>query len=274
MHVAIHYTHKMFAALRIDSLCANFLTFLFSYTFTQLGGIPRDGCERQLLLARVGPHALAQFVTTLTTLAFRVCEFLSVRETLYPCLIEVDGVRLLDAHAMVTFPVQTGVVMNLVLLFSNGYLLALAASSSRQRKWPWIKYYYNMRKKAAAPVLRYPLAFQDEAEPSGTKQSRVEIGCHHHGCRDEPPGERSRRRRHRRQPLLPQSASALRACRCWCAAVSRSHLCQTEFVSEATDAKRTRRSTSRHALRLARLSTTLRCNTFVHCVQRGRFAAA
>ena len=236
----------MFAALRIDSLCANFLTFLFSYTFTQLGGIPRatDANGNFFWLAWVLTQ-LAQFVTTLTTLAFRVCEFLSVRETLYPCLIEVDGVRLLDAYAMVTFPVQTGVVMNLVLLFSNGYLLALAALVlDGSRKWPWIKYYYNMRKNAAAPVLyatRWHSKMKRDRVAPSKAQSRSDATIMDV---DEPPGEPEPSPPPSPPAPAPAETSALKACQPLRRAALQvrrrltiAPVPKAEFVREATDAK-------------------------------------
>ena len=126
LHLAEEYTYRMFSALRLDRLVAEFLAFVAIFSLAQIGGIPRptDWSGLFFWLAWMVTQ-LAQYVVILCALILQVFSFLGVRARLSPCLVQVDGTALLDFYAMCTFATQPELVIKATMLFVYSFLLSL-----------------------------------------------------------------------------------------------------------------------------------------------------
>ena len=73
VHMAHEYTHRSFAALRVDSLIAEVLSLMASFSLFQVGGIPRatDANGALFLLAWMSTQ-FAQWILTLVAICFEV----------------------------------------------------------------------------------------------------------------------------------------------------------------------------------------------------------
>ena len=126
VHDAEMYTQRMFSVLELYSLFAIYVSFNISFSLSMLGGIPRPtDWNGALFFGAWMATQFATFATNIIALVFEVCAFLSVRARLYPCLITVDGMPLLDFYAMTTFAVQPNLVIRAALAFSSAYLVGL-----------------------------------------------------------------------------------------------------------------------------------------------------
>ena len=137
--MAEDYTNLRFSALRFDHLIAQYLSFCILFSLALLGGIPRATDWNGLLfwLAWMITQA-AQLVVTVIAILFELAAFLGVRARLWPCLVVVDGLPLLDFYAMTTFACQPAIVIKLAMVFAYAFLLNLGLLVfDGSRTWPW-----------------------------------------------------------------------------------------------------------------------------------------
>ena len=109
------------------------------FALALLGGIPRATDWNGMLfwMAWMATQA-AQLLITVISILFELAAFLSVRRLIWPCLVTVDGMPLLDFYAWTTFAAHPAIIIKLAIVFAYAFLLNLGLLVfDGSCEWPW-----------------------------------------------------------------------------------------------------------------------------------------